>query len=184
MGRASIAALLLCGLTACAVWPLGEAGVLEGRELPRGAAVLVMAVPDVKISVDEWVENSGAAVVRATRRELGGAGFDAFSDSATTLPEAFAAARSLGCELVAQTEIIEWLDKGSEWVKGGDKLSVSLKFWSVADEGLVAWGANEVVDETMQSGIQPPHRLAEDLLAIIVEQLLAPGAEAPPFEER
>lgn len=184
MGRASIAVLLLSGLTACAVWPLGEAGVLEGRELHRGAAVLVMAVPDMKISVDEWVENSGASVVRATRRELGGAGFDAFSDSAETLPDAFAAARSLGCDLVAQTEIIEWLDKGSDWVKGGDKLSVSLKLWSVADEALVAWGANEIVDETMESGMAPPHRLAEALLATIVEQMLAPGAVAPPFEER
>jgi len=184
MGRLSIAALLLCGLTACAVWPLGEAGVLEGRELHRGAAVLVMAVPDMKISVDEWVENSGAAVVRAARRQLGGAGFDTFADSADTLPEAYASAQDLGCQLVAQCEIIEWLDKGSDWVKGGDKLAVSLKLWSVADEGLVAWGANEIVDETMVSGMEPPHRLAEGLLATIVEQMLAPGAVAPPFEER
>ncbi|MFT7465580.1 MAG: hypothetical protein ACI9EF_003949 [Pseudohongiellaceae bacterium] len=184
MGYRIVAALLLAGLTACAPWPIGEAGVLSGQTLTRGAAILVMTVPDQKLSVDEFVENSGVAIVRSTRRQLAGVGCEAFANNADTLADAFSAARDLGCELVAQAEIIEWRDQGANWVRGGDRLAVLLKLWSVEDRAMVAWGAEDVEDKTMVSGIEPPHRLAEELMKKIVNEIFAPGATVSQYVEQ
>lgn len=183
MGSASLAALLLVGLTACASGPLGEGGVLKGQQLPRGVAVLVMSVADIPAEVDGFVENSGVAIVRATRRQLSAAGFEALADGATTLAEAYQAARDLDCALVARGEILEWADPGSKWVHGGDKLAVMLTLWSVDDEVQLAWGADELEDRSMHSGLEPTHRLADALLKSIVEGMLRPGATVPRLEE-
>jgi hypothetical protein len=176
-------ALLLAGMTACASGPLGRAGMLPGRSLPADAAVLVMAVADARpVGVSE-APNSGSSVSVATRRQLNAQGLDALADTAASLDEAFASARSLGCALVAQARILEWYDAQSDWVHGGDRVAVMLTLWSVDDELPLAWGADELEDQSMRSGREPPHRMVELLMSSIVAAMLQPGATVPPLEE-
>lgn len=183
MRSLSCFAVLLAGLSACSSGPLGRAGMLPGRRLPPDASVLVMAVADARPLGVDTAANSGASISVGTRRQLSARGLEALVYPALTLEEAFASARILGCELVAQAEILEWHDAQSDWVHGGDRIAVRLTLWSVARESTLAWGADELEDPSMRSGREPPHRLAELLMSNIVAAMLAPGARVPLYEE-
>lgn len=163
-------ALGLVCLTACSSG-LGQAGVVEGRKLDLAGPVLVMPAEDAEFR-GEPVAASGVQVSAAARSTLSGPlGIEVLGGQRHGRIAAASEAKKLGCTMILEPVILEWRDAGHDWVQGGDRLAISLRFWSADGEELLAWGADEVEDGSLRSGTEATYRLVSPLVTSILERI-------------
>lgn len=162
--------LTLAGLTSC-VSTVGQAGVVEGRKLDLAGPVLVLPTENAQDSQGEPVEASGVQVSAAVRSTLTALGIEVLGGQRHGRVAAASEARKLGCSMLLEPVIVEWRDAGHDWVRGGDRVVLSLRFWDQDGRQLLAWGEEEAEDPSMRSGSEATYRLVGPLATVILERI-------------